>query len=396
MERLPAGEASTGSGAAGMNGGARYLRRERAALAALFLVTGATFGTLAARVPGVQDRLELSEGDLGVAFGGLMVGAFAGLPLAAPLVGRLGSRRLLVGSLAVFVPLLGAVPLAQGLVALTAILTVFGAANSAVDVAINAQGAHVERGYGRPILSGLHAMHSLGALAAAGVAALVAAADVSVVAHFVAVAAFLCPLGLAALAWTTDEPRDPERTPRLALPTRALAVPALIAFSMVFGEDVANTWSAVYLRTVLETGPGVATAAFAVYAGGVLAGRLAADRVVAARGPSFAVRAGGALAAGGIGLAIVFPAPAPALGGLFLFGLGFAPVFPVVYSVVSHRDPDRAATSIAAVTTVGYLGSVVGPSSVGGLAEWVGLRAALLTVLVFAFAVVLLAGRLRP
>jgi MFS family permease len=379
-----------------MNDSARHLRRERVAVAALFLVTGATFGTLAARVPGVQERLELSEGDLGVAFAGLMVGAFAGLPLAAPLAARLGSRRLLVGSLAAFVPLLAAIPLAPGLVALTAIFTIFGAANSAVDVAINAQGAHVERGYGRPVLSGLHAMHSLGALAAAGLAALFAAANVSVVAHFAAVAVLLCPLGLAALPWTTDEPRDPERTPRIALPTRALAIPALIAFAMVFGEDVANTWSAVYLRTVVETGPGVAAAAFAVYAGGVLSGRLVADRVVAARGPSFALRAGGAFATGGIALAIAFPEPAPALGGLFLFGLGFAPVFPVVYSVVSHRDPARAGTSIAAVTTVGYLGSVVGPSSVGGLAEWLGLRAALLTVLVFAFAVVLLAARLRP
>ena len=372
----------------------RALRHERVAVAALFLATGATFGTLGARVPGVQDRLELSEGDLGIAFAGLMVGAFAGLPLAAPLIARLGSRRLLVGSLAAFVPLLAVIPLAPGLVAVTAILTAFGAANSAVDVGINAQGAHVERRYGRPILSGLHAMHSLGALAAAGLAALVAAADISVVGHFAAVAVVLCPLGLLAVAWTTDEPRDPEHAPRLALPTRALAVPALIAFCMVFGEDVANTWSAVYLRTVVETGPGLAAAAFAVYAGGVLAGRTVADRVVAARGPSFTIRAGGAVATAGMALAIAVPEPAPALIGLFLFGLGFAPVFPVLYSVVAHRDPPGASAAIAAVTTVGYLGSVVGPSSVGGLAESFGLRAALLTVLAFALAVAVLAGRL--
>jgi MFS family permease len=372
----------------------RALARERAAVAALFLVTGATFGTLAARVPGVQDRIALSEGDLGIAFAGLMVGAFAGLPLAAPLAARFGSRRLLVGSLAVFVPLLAAIPLAPDLVAVTAILTAFGAANSAVDVAINAQGAHVERGYGRPILSGLHAMHSLGALAAAGLAALVAAGDVSVARHFAAVAAVLTPLGLAAISRLTDEPRDPNRAPRLALPTRALAVPALIAFCMVFGEDVANTWSAVYLRTVVETGPGLAAAAFAVYAAGVLAGRTIADYFVAARGPSFTVRAGGAIATGGMALAVAVPKPAPALVGLFLFGLGFAPVFPVLYSVVAHRDPPSAGASIAAVTTVGYLGSVVGPSSVGGLAESFGLRAALLTVLAFALAVAALAGRL--
>jgi MFS family permease len=372
----------------------RALGRERAAVAALFLVTGGTFGTLAARVPGVQERLELSEGELGVAFGGLMAGAFAGLPLAAPLLARFGSRRVLVGALALFVPLLAAIPLAPGLAALTAVMTAFGAANSAVDVGMNAQGAHVERGHGRPILSGLHAMHSLGALAAAGLAAVLAAGEISVVAHFAAVAAVLCPLGLAAVRWTTEEPRDRERTPRLALPTRALAVPGVIAFCMVFGEDVANTWSAVYLRSVVETGPGLAAGAFAVYAGGVLAGRAVADRVVAARGSALTVRAGGAVAAGGMALALALPHPAPALAGLFLFGLGFAPVFPVLYSVVAHREPAAAGASIAVVTTVGYLGSVVGPSSVGGLADWLGLRAALVTVVGFALAVALLAGRL--
>jgi MFS family permease len=93
-------------------------------------------------------------------------------------------------------------------------------------------------------------------------------------------------------------------------------------------------------------------------------------------------------------LALALPHPAPALAGLFLFGLGFAPVFPVLYSVVAHREPAAAGASIAVVTTVGYLGSVVGPSSVGGLADWLGLRAALVTVVGFALAVALLAGRL--
>lgn len=199
----------------------RPLRRERVAVAALFFSTGATFGTWAARIPAIQERVGLSASDLGVAFGGLMVGAFAALPLAGAVVARSGSRHLLVASVVVFVPLLALLPLAPSLPLLTALLLAFGAANSAVDVAINTQGTHVERRVGKAVMSGFHAVFSLGALAAAAVAALLAARDVSAVTHFTAVAAVLGTLALASVTWLTDEPRDAERVSTFALPTRA-------------------------------------------------------------------------------------------------------------------------------------------------------------------------------
>jgi MFS family permease len=346
-------------------------------------------------VPAVQERVDLSAGALGVAFAGLMVGAFAGLPLAGALVARLGSRSLLAGSLAVFLVALAAIPLSPGLAVLTAVLAVFGATNSGVDVAMNVQGAHVERAYARPILSSFHAMFSVGALGAAGVAALLAAADVSVAWHFALAAAVLAAAGLGAVRVTTPEERDPDRTPAIALPTRALAIPGAIAFFMVVAEDVANTWSAVYVRTGAEAGAGVAAAGFSVYQVGMLAGRAVADRVVAARGPAFVVAAGGVVSAAGMTLALLLPEPGVVVAALFLVGVGLAPAFPVVYSVVAQRDPAVAGTAIAAVTTIGYLGSVVGPPAVGALAAPFGLRAALVVVPLALVAMTLLARRLR-
>jgi MFS family permease len=205
----------------------------------------------------------------------------------------------------------------------------------------------------------------------------VAAAGVPVSLHFALAATVLCPLGLTAVARTSPEPRAAAQAPRLALPTRALAVPGAIAFCVVLAEDVANTWSAVYLQQEAGTGLGLAAGGFALYSFGMLIGRLAADAVVKARGRAFVLRAGGLVASGGVCLALVIPEPLSAASGLLLLGLGLAPAFPVLFGAVAHQDPPRAGTAIAAVTTVGYLGSVVGPPTVGVLAGPFGLRAAL-------------------
>src|SRR5690349_24443629 len=150
------------------------LRRARVATTAVFAVTGFVFASWAARIPAVQDRLGLSPGELGVAFLALNAGAVAGLPGGGALVARVGSRRCLRAGFALYPPALVSAALAPGLAALAAGLLVMAGANSAIDVAMNTQGGELERRYARPVMSGLHAGHSLGVLAG-GVAGAAAA-----------------------------------------------------------------------------------------------------------------------------------------------------------------------------------------------------------------------------
>ncbi|KIF02577.1 hypothetical protein PL81_29175, partial [Streptomyces sp. RSD-27] len=139
----------------------------RTAVCAVFFVTGAAFATWAARVPAVQDRLDLSAGELAVALVGLSGGAFLGLPLVGGLVARFGSRTVLCAGMAAYLGALASLPHVPGLSVLTAALAVFACGNTAVDVAMNTQGVLVERAYGRPVLGGFHAMFSLGGIAGA-------------------------------------------------------------------------------------------------------------------------------------------------------------------------------------------------------------------------------------
>src|SRR3954471_18703519 len=183
-------------------------RQARAATALIFFLTGAVFAAWSTRLPAIKEPLGRSDGALAVAILGLEAGAVAGLPLGGALVARAGSRTALRASFAVYPLGLVAVALATGVATLAAALTAMALANSIVDVAMNGQGVELERRFGRPLLSGLHAGHSLG-LAAGGLAGtLAAAAGVPVMAHFAATAALGAGPGVGA------RPGLPGRGPR--------------------------------------------------------------------------------------------------------------------------------------------------------------------------------------
>jgi hypothetical protein len=282
---------------------------------------------------------------------------------------------------------------APTLPALTAALAITTVAISLNDVAMNVQGVELERRCRRPILSGLHAGHSFGVLAGAAIGTAAAAADVGVAAHFGAVAAAGLAGGLLATLWLVDEPRD-AGAPMLARPTGRLAGLAAIAFCAFLIDGTAIQWSAVHLRTE-GAGEGLAAAAFAAFALAVACGRLASDRVIGRFGRRDAVRAAGLLATAGFVLAMAAPGPAAALAGWALLGAGVAVVAPAVLGAAPAAGDLPPPVAIAAVTTVGYLGSFTGPPAIGALAELTSVPAALGLALAAGVAIVLLAGATR-
>lgn len=372
-------------------------RAARVAVSVVFLLTGATFATWAARVPAVQDRLELSSGGLALALLGLSVGAFVGLPLVGGLVARLGSRLVLAGGAGVYVGGLLLVAAAEDLPVLMAALFVFACGNSGLDVAMNTQGMQVERAYGRAVLGGFHAMFSLGGILGAAVGAAAAAAGTSVGVHLGA-AAGLAGLGFAAavVALLPDPPGAVQREPVLSLPSRGLWIPGAIAFCGLMSEGVVNDWGAVYLEEVTGAGQGTAALGFATFSAGMVACRLTADRIRDRIGAAQFITGCGLTAACGVFVVVVFPAPGAALAGFLLLGLGMAGVIPTVFGHAVAVRPAQPGPAIAAVSTVGYVGFLAGPPTIGAIAAATSLRIAMLVLLVLTAAMALLAPRLVP
>ena len=373
---------------------ARALVAARLAVLGIFFLNGLALASWVVRIPAVQEKLTLSEGLLGLALLGAAVGALAAMPATGWLVARVGSRPvvgvtglLLSGSL--ILP-----ALAPNLVLLVVSLVMLGASNGVMDVSMNAQAVAVEKRYGRPIMSSFHAAFSLGGLAGAAGGGVVASLGVGLLPHLAGVAVLTAVAVLVAYRamLPADADKGGDGEPAFARPTRALAGLGIISFCVLLGEGAMADWSAVYLNGPLGTGPGFAAAGYAAFSVAMAAGRLFGDRLAQRFGPVWLVRSGAAVAAVGLGLSLAVGDPLFALVGFASTGVGFSIIFPAALSAAGRTKGTTAGPAIAAVATAGYFGFLVGPPSIGFVAELTGLGGALYIVVALSAAIVLLAG----
>ena len=368
-------------------------RRARAATTLIFFLTGFVYAAWATRIPAIKADLGLSDGALGLAILGLEAGSIAGLPAGGALAARAGSRAALrLGYVAYPVALLG-VALAPTLPALAVALAAMAAASSVVDVAMNVQGIELERRYRRPLLSGLHAGHPFGLVAGGLLGSAAAAGGVSVTAHLGAVAVAGLAAGLGATFWLVRDRDRSGAAGTFARPGGPLLGLGLIAFCAFLLDGAAYNWSAVHLSSEHGAGAGLAAAAFTLFSLTLAVGRLFGDRLVERLGRVRVVRGCGAVAAAGSLLAIAAPGAGGSLAGWALFGLGLAALAPTVLGAAPSAGRGSPAAAVAAVTTIGYLGSFTGPPLVGALAEAGSLSAALGLLVLVSGAMVLLAPK---
>jgi MFS family permease len=343
-------------------------------------------------VPAIQEQLELSPGELGLALFGAPLGLVLAQPVAGALTVRHGSRPLLSAAplymLAVVLP-----ALAVDLPTLLLAVTVVGAANGVLDIAMNAQGVTVERALGKRLFSSLHAAFSFGALLGAGSAAAVAAAGVDPLPHLAVDAVVAAVLaGVLARGLIRDE--GVSEGPHFARPSRRLAALALIAFCALMAEGSVFDWSGVYLSDEAGASAGAAPLGLTAFSLTMGVGRLVGDGVAERIGAGTAVRGGALIAALGIGLALAVPEPGAAIAGFAVMGVGLSILFPLTLRAAGSYG-DTAGPGLAAVSTVGYAGFLAGPPVIGALADASSLRAALVLVAALCLVAALAARRVR-
>jgi Major Facilitator Superfamily len=373
------------------------MRGTRLAITFFFLADGVLLGSWAARIPAVQRQTDLSNPELGLTLFAMSLGALVSMPLVGWLSGRIGSRRITIAALIGGSASLALVSFAGGLAGLAAALLAFGGAFGAINVAANAQGVALERGYGRSILSSFHAAFSVGGLVGAGLGALVAGAGLGTRAHFAALALVLAVGALVAgrrlLPATADE--RPEAPSPRRLP-RTLLVLGAAAFFTLLAEGAAVDWSAVYLSESLGTTAAVAALGYTGFSLAMAGSRMAGDHLNGRLGPASLASTGAFLAAAGLGLALVVPSTPAALVGFAAMGAGLGVIVPVLFRAAASTPGVSAGAGIAAVSTIGWLGFLAGPASIGFTAGIVGLRTALCLVVVAITIVAFLTRRASP
>jgi MFS family permease len=369
----------------------------RAAVTVVFILNGLVFGSWAARIPAVKERLGVGEAGLGLVLAGIAIGALAAMPVAGWWSARVGSRWTTQAGLALLCVTLPLPALCSSAPPALALTLLMGAAMGTLDVSMNAHGVAVERRRGRAILSTLHAGFSFGALLGAASGAAAAAVSLDVRAHFALVALLCAAVGAVVCRGLLPARIDAEaeRPPAFVRPPRRLWALGAIGFAGLLAEGAAGDWSAVYVKDSLGGTSAVAALAFGAFTLTMTLGRLAGDRLAERWGGDRLLRAGGLLGAAGLGIALLVATPGAALAGFLLLGAGLSAMVPTVFRAAGAVEGLPPGVALAAVSTLGYTGLLAGPPVIGVIAELTSLPLALGLVCLCCVGVATLAPQVR-
>ncbi|WP_211754345.1 MFS transporter [Nocardioides gansuensis] len=377
--------------------------RAKLAVAAVFILNGLAFASWVSRVPAIRDSLDLTPGRVGLLLLCLSAGTAVALPLSGAVVSRIGpARTILLTSL---MGAVGLVVMAAGLAA-TAIpvvgvgMLVYGMGTSAWDVAMNVEGADVERRLDRTLMPRFHAGFSagtvIGALAGAGCARLNIGLPTQLVGTAVVV---LAAVPVAVRSFTPVETEDPDAEPSPSVLTawrepRTLMI-GLVVLAFALCEGIANDWVALALVDGYDAGESLAAAGFAVFVSAMTLGRIFGGSVVERLGRVTTLRITGVLVALGVAGVVWSPGLPGALAGAALWGVGASLGFPLGMSAAAD-DERRSAGRVAVVSSIGYTAFLGGPPLVGLLADSIGVRQAIVVAAVAGLAGALVAWATAP
>lgn len=345
-------------------------------LAGLFLLLGVMYATWAARIPAIRDAFSLDAAALGSVLLASGVGAVLAFPLSAWTISRYGARRVALWSGLALLGLLPLLPWLPNVVALGAGLLLIGVTSSCFDVAINALGAAAEREAGRALMSRLHAWFCVGTFIGALLGSAAAAAGLAPASHFLLCSLVLIAGLLLAIPAIPSPPRSAKHQPSatFAMPHGALFWLGCIVLLGAITEGSASSWIALYLQDHLGAAPGIAPLGYAAFAGAMLLARLWCDQLKERFGARLILSASSALAASGFVAAACAPSIPLAIAGFFAAGAGVAALFPFVFSAAGRQGP----AALAAVATMGYGGSLLGPPLMGQIVHLLGLPGGML------------------
>ncbi|MFJ1991793.1 MFS transporter [Streptomyces asiaticus] len=374
------------------------LGRRRTAVFALFFLPGLAMASWVTRTPDVRDLLGASTGRMGLVLFGLSVGSMVGILCSGPLVARWGARPLIAaGTLATAagsgVIGLGAAAGADAVVAFG--LGLIGLGMGGGEVALNVEGAEVERLLGRSTLPAMHGFYSFGTVVGAVAGMTLTAVSFPVLWHLavvtVVVMAVLVPMIRRVPAGVGRRTGSGDGTH-----ARASARPAVwreprllllggIILALAMAEGTANDWLPLVMVDGHGFDPALGSAVYAVFAASMTVGRFVGGRFVDRYGRAAALCASAVVGAVGIALVILVDHQAVAAAAAVLWGIGASLGFPVALSAAGDSG-DNSAARVSLAATVGYVAFLVGPPSLGHLGEQFGLRNALLLVLILVVA----------
>lgn len=375
------------------------LKRMRLSVSAFYFGQGIAFASWASRIPDIKAQLHLSDAGLGSLLLALPLGQLCTMPVSGRLVHRFGSRRVLVVAAPFYVVALSLIGLVRAPWQLALCLFFFGITGNLANIAVNTQGVEAEKLYPRPIMTSFHGAWSLAGFTGALVGFGLVSLHWPPLWHFGLITLLQwanVAVNASSLVRGHLPDGKPERKPLFRKPSGTLLQLGVIAFCCMATEGCMFDWSGVYFRDIVHAGPKLAVLGYASFMVMMATGRFLGDRVIARLGRRRILRTNGLIISSGMALAVLLPHLVPAALGFMLVGIGVSTVIPSLYSIAGRSAEGSAAgLAIATVSSVGYLGFLMGPPLIGYISALSSLRVSLSVIGCFGVVVFLLVSKLK-
>lgn len=364
----------------------------RTAIFAIFFVTGLGFASWASRLPSVKATLAIDDFGVGILLFIMGVTSIVGLSLANVVVARWGARRGMIFTISTFgVGVLVAgfgVQFAESYAVTAVGLALMGLGMASTDVMMNVEAAAVEQSFERTLMPMFHAFFSLGTVAGAGVGVAMAAWGVGVAWHLWSAGLIVLVAGLIALAYVpVHDSVAEEDAPALSRGERFRAMLGVwrdprtyaigvIMLGMAFAEGSANDWLTIAVVDGHDESEATGAIALTVFSVAMTVFRMLGGPLVDRIGRVWTLRILSVAAGVGLILFILAPSTPIAFVGVALWGAGASLGFPLGMSAAAD-DPTKAAASVSAAATIGYLAFLCGPPVLGWISHQIGILSTL-------------------
>ena len=366
----------------------------RMAVGAMFFFQGLSFASWASRIPSIQQTLGLNEAALGAMLLALPIGLMLSLPFAGWLISRVGSRKVVVSAALAYSGVLVSLGFAQNTLQLASALFVYGFFGNLLNIAINTQAVGVEALYKKSIMASFHGLWSLAGFSGAAIGTLMIGLNILPSFHFLLIMAVIwAGVAFCSRYVLREDLNSGEGQPLFARPDKSLVNLGIIAFCSMICEGAMFDWSGVYFKKVVLAEPAWLGAGYTAFMLTMALGRFVADSFTHRFGLKTTLKVSGLLTAAGLVLAVVLPGLWTAIGGFLLVGAGVSSVVPLVYSAAGRSKVLSPGVALAAVSTIGFLGFLIGPPLIGFVAGAFSLRASFSIIALMGLCVTVVASR---
>ncbi|MEI8074052.1 MAG: MFS transporter [Bacteroidota bacterium] len=367
----------------------------RIAIAVFFFIAGLCFASWASRIPDIKHHLGLSDGQLGLILFAMPVGTMFSLPFTGWIISKLGSRTILLFAAFFYPSTLVMIGLVQQPWHLALALFFFGSFGNFFNISVNTQAIAVEQMYGKTIMASFHGIWSLAGFTGAALGTLIIALKLNPLIHFLIIYILDAGLVIYFSQATVRDSKGGASASFFTKPDRFILIYGLIAFGSMVCEGTMFDWSGVYFQKIVQAPPQLVTLGYLLFMGMMASGRFVSDRITHRVGIKTVLIASGICITSGLLIAVIFPFILTAGFGFMLVGLGVSSVVPLVYSAAGKSKTMSPGAALAAISTIGFIGFLLGPPLIGTIAEYSSLRWSFTLIAILGFSITVLASRVK-